>query len=337
VLHRGLRSAVCFFTLLALAAAPAVQAATVRDVRTKMGSPFEVTAVLENEELARQAVDKVYAEVDRIEALISEWRGDSEVSAINAAAGDHAVAVSPEVFELIRRSIKVSELTEGAFDITWLSVGKLWDMKAAHPARPSPAAIEAALADTGSRHIALDSSARTVFLRAKGTQIGFGGIGKGYAANRGVAVLRELGARGGIVSAGGDMMAFGVREDGEPWRIGIADPFQPDKVFGYVRLANQAIVTSGDYERFVVIDGHRYSHIIDPRTGYPAEELRSVTIICPDAELADALATGVTVLGRERGMALVNRLKNVHALLVDRDGRVHVSRHLQSLIEETKP
>lgn len=329
-------AAASLFGIIAAASVP-LGAATAHQVRTKMGSPFEVTVVMDDEARATEAVEKVYAEMDRIESLISEWRADSEISAINAAAGDHPVKVSPEVFELLRRSVKVWELTDGAFDITWLSVGKLWDMKAANPVRPSEEAIAGALTSVGSDKIVFDRGNQTVFLRTKGTQIGLGAIGKGYAANRGIALLRTLGAKGGIVSAGGDLMAFGVRDDGAPWRIGIADPFHPDRVFGYVDLTNQSIVTSGDYERFVIIDGHRYSHIIDPRTGYPAEELRSVTIICPDAELADAIATGVTVLGTERGLALVNRLKGFHALLVDRDGKLHFSRHLQSMLEERTP
>jgi thiamine biosynthesis lipoprotein len=320
--------------LLLLITTLPVHATTVRDARGKMGSQFEITAVHQDAEQAQKAIDAAYAEIDRIEAVISEWRPTSETSAINAAAGDHPVTVSNELFELIRRSLKVSELTGGAFDITWFSVGRLWDMKAAK--KPAAEAIAAALEDTGYRHLVLDPKKHSVFLDRAGTKIGFGAIGKGYAANRAARVLREAGATGGIVNASGDLCAFGKREDGSPWRIGIADPFHKDEAFAYVDLSELAIVTSGDYERYVEIDGKRYSHILDPRTGYPVEELRSVTIICPDAELADALATGVTVLGVERGLALVNRLKNVHAFLVDRDGKLHQSKDLQTLFTPTE-
>lgn len=332
ILH--VRSALA--ALLFLIAPPFLCAATVKDARGKMGSQFEITAVHPDAAQAQAAIDRAYAEIDRIEAIISEWRDTSEVSAVNGAAGDHPVAVSAETFELIRRSQKVSELTDGAFDITWLSVGRLWDMKAADPQKPSQQAIDAALASTGYRHVILDAGARTVFLDRPGTKIGFGGIGKGYAANRAVQTLRDAGVSGGIVNAGGDLSAFGKREDGSSWRIGIADPFHRDQTFAYIDLADQAIATSGDYERFVVIDGKKYSHIVDPRTGYPAEELRSVTIICPDAELADALATGVTVLGVERGLGLINRLKNVHAFLVDSEGKIHQSKRLPTLLERTE-
>ena len=322
--------------LLFLIAPSLLCAATVNDARGRMGSQFEITAVHPDPARAQAAIDSAYAEIDRIEALISEWRATSEISAVNRAAGDHPVAVSADTFELIRRSQKVSQLTNGAFDITWLSVGRLWDMKATHPEKPSQEAIEAALKDTGYRHVVLDATARTVYLDRPDTKIGFGGIGKGYAANRAAHVLRDAGVSGGIVNASGDLLAFGTREDGAAWRIGIADPFHRDQTFAYIDLVNQAIATSGDYERFVVIDGKKYSHILDPRTGYPSEELRSVTIICPDAELADALATGVTVLGVERGLALVNRLKDVHAFLVDSEGMIHQSKRLPTLLERTE-
>ena len=312
------------------------RAATVREERPAMGTIFEVTVVASDDARAKEIAGKVFDEVERIEGLISEWRPTSEVSAINAAAGDHPVKVSPEVFDLLRRSVKVSELTEGAFDITWLTVGKLWDMKAEHPTKPSQQNIDALLSSTGYRNIVFDAGGHSVFLKTKQTRIGLGGIGQGYAANRGVVLMRQLGATGGIVNGSGDLMTFGKREDGASWRIGIKDPFHSKDSFAYLTLTNEAIVTSGDYERFVVIDGKRYSHILDPRTGYPVEELRSVTIICPDAELADALATGVTVMGTEKGLALVNRLKDVHALLVDRDGKLHFSRHLESMMEERK-
>jgi thiamine biosynthesis lipoprotein len=305
-----------------------LQAETARSVRRKMGSRFEVTAVHPDAATAWRAVEAAYAEIDRLEALISEWIDSSEVSAVNRAAGVRPVAVSPEVLQLLRRALAVSRLTGGAFDVTFLSVGRLWDFRAAEPARPDPAAIREALRGVGADKVVLDEAAGTVFLTDPRTRIGFGAIGKGWAANVGAAVLRGHGATGGVVNAGGDLLAFGRREDGRPWRVGIANPLDRDRLFGYLEVGDGAVVTSGDYESFVTIDGERFSHIVDPRTGYPAKGVRSATVVCPDAELADALATAVSVMGVEEGLALLDALEGVEGLLVDGDGKIHPTRAL---------
>jgi thiamine biosynthesis lipoprotein len=242
------------------------------------------------------------------------------------------VPVSPEVLALVRRSLEVSRLTAGAFDITFLSVGRLWDFKAARPRLPDPEALRQALGGVGADKVVIDAGAGTVFLSDPRTRIGFGAIGKGWAANRAAAVMRAQGAAAGVVNAGGDLLAFGRREDGRPWRVGIANPLDRDRVFGYLEVTDQAVVTSGDYENFVIIDGERYSHILDPRTGYPAKEVRSATVVCPDAELADALATAVSVLGVEKGLALLDALNGVEGLLVDAAGKIHLSKNLSGRI-----
>ena len=344
--------------LLVVLVATAAHAATVKDVRSKMGSRFEVTAVHDREAVAREAVEAAWAEIDRLEAMISSWREDSETSTVNRHAGIRPVRVSPELFRLIRRAVKVSELTGGAFDITFAGVGDLWDFRSgerqpgarasppaaaeggqqnAPAARPAPALpseeqIAAALQHVGYRRIVLDEEKGTVFLNDPGARIGFGAIGKGYAANRAVFVLKEHGVRGGLVSAGGDLVAFGRREDGEPWSIAIAHPRDPKRVLARIPLTEQAVVTSGDYEQYFIHDGRRYSHIIDPRTGWPATGLQAVTVICPDAELADALATAAFVLGIEEGLALVERMEGVEALFVTETGEVrstsNIRRHL---------
>lgn len=300
-------------------------AATVSDVRLKMGSRFEITAVHADRGRAQEAIDRAYAEIDRIEASISSWREDSETAEINRWAGRRPVAVSGELFRLIRRALEVTEVTSGAFDITFATFGGLWDFKASSPHLPDPAEVRRRLPAAGAANVVLDEAASTVLLRHPDTRIGFGAIGKGYAANRAVFVLRDAGVSAGVVDAGGDLVAFGRREDGAPWTIGIADPFDHDRVFARLVASDTAVVTSGDYERFVTIDGKRYAHILDPRTGWPVEGLRSVTIVCPDAELADALATGVFVLGPAAGLELIERLHGVEGLLVDRDGRVSTS------------
>lgn len=310
------------------------RAATVKDQRGPMGSKFEITAVHADAEKGRAAIEAAWAEIERIEALISEWRETSKVSEINRQAGVAPVEVPKELFNLVRRSLRVSELTDGAFDVTFHSVGRLWNFKSHTAPIPSAESIRAALEDTGYRHVVLDEARSTVYLDRKGTRIGFGGIGKGYAANRAVFVLKEHGVTGGVVNAAGDLVVFGAQESGRPWRIGIANPLEKTKVFAWLDTTEQAIVTSGDYENYIEVDGRRYGHILDPRTGWPAEELRSVTIVCPDGEIADALATGVTVLGVEKGLALVNRLKGVEAMLVDANGKIHFSEGLESMLKK---
>ncbi len=311
-------------------------AATHKSTSAKMGSPFSITAVADDEESARAAVDAAFAEIDRIEARISSWREDSETSALNRHAGQGPKVVSDELFGLIRRSLSVSELTDGAFDITFAGAGKLWDFKAKPPVLPDPEALRRGLESVGYGHVKLNADKKTVELVKAGSRIGFGAIGKGYAANRAVHVMKELGIPSGLINAGGDLVAFGRQENGELWTIGLADPLQPDTIFARLDLTDQAIVTSGDYERFIEIEGIRYAHILDPRTGWPVRGIRSVTVVCPDGELADALATSVFVLGIEKGLLLINRLRGVEALVIDESGRLHPSSSFQTLVVTEK-
>ncbi|MGK2856016.1 MAG: FAD:protein FMN transferase [Thermoanaerobaculia bacterium] len=307
-------------------------AVTLKDQRGAMGSRFEISAVHADPKECQAAIDAAYAEIERIEAVISEWRETSAVSEINRKAGIEPVVVTQELFNLTRRSLRVSGLTDGAFDITFHTVGRLWNFKSRTAPIPDDASIKQALKDTGYRHVVLDESKRTIYLDRESTRIGFGAIGKGYAANRAVFVLKERGVTGGVINAGGDLVIFGTQEDGRSWRIGIANPLDGDKVFAYLDATEQAVVTSGDYENYIEFEGKRYSHILDPRTGYPAGDVRSVTIVCPDGELADALATGVSVLGVDAGLKLVNGLRGVEAMLVDQAGRIHFSQGLESLL-----
>lgn len=301
--------------------------ATVRQEQAKMGSPFVITAVHGDATVAEAAMAAAWAEIDRLEAMISSWRETSETSVVNRNAGVGPVAVSPELFGLIKRSLKVSQLTRGAFDITFASAGRYWDFKTGK--LPDPDVVARAVSAIDYRKIVLDKGPGTVFLDSPGTRIGFGAIGKGYAANRALHVLKQHGIDHALVNAGGDLVATGLQEDGQPWSIAIAHPRRPNQVLASLALTEQAVVTSGDYERYFMHEGKRYSHIIDPRTGYPVAGMMSVTIICPDAELADALATSVFVLGREEGLKLINRLARVEGILVTADGQVHFSRTLQ--------
>lgn len=321
---------------LALGAAlPGASAATLKDSRAAMGTRFDITAVHPDPAKGKAAIEAAWAEIERVEELISEWRPSSKVSEINRNAGVAPVPVPKELFQLIRRSLRVSQLTDGAFDITFLSVGRLWNFKSHDSPIPSEEAVREALKDTGYRHVILDEAKGTVFLDRPGTRIGFGGIGQGYGANRAVFVLKEHGVTGGIVNGSGDLVLFGTQENGAKWRVGIGNPLDPDKAFAWIDVTEQAVVTSGDYENYIEKDGKRYGHTIDPRTGWPADGLRSATIVCPDGELADALATGITVLGVEKGLALVNRLKGIEALLVDAKGTIHFSDGLEAMMTKT--
>ncbi len=282
-----------------------------------MGSRFEVTAVADNESIAWNAINAGIEEITRIERLISSWDAHSQTSEINRQAGIQAVKVDKELFDLIFRAKKISTLTKGAFDISYASMDRIWKFDGSMTAMPSPEKVAQAKAKINWQNILLDRIQQTVFLKEKGMKIGFGAMGKGYAANRAKAIMEKTkGIQGGIVNAGGDLIAWGESNTPEGWAIKIADPKDKNKMIGSIQLQNQAIVTSGDYEKFVVFDSKRYAHIIDPRTGYPTTGIKSVTIISPDAELSDALATSVFVMGVIEGMALINKINGVEGLIV---------------------
>lgn len=293
-----------------------------------MGSRFEITAIDDDEGLAWKGINAAIEEITRIEKLISSWDLHSQTSKVNQMAGIAPVKVDQELFDLIFRAKKVSDLTHGAFDISYASVDKIWKFDGTMDRLPTPEEVAASVAHINYQNIILDREKSTVFLKEKGMKIGFGAIGKGYAANRGREVMKKLGIKSGIVNAGGDLITWGTEEDGSPWRIAIADPRDKGRAIGWLNGNEMAIVTSGNYEKFVMLNGKRYSHIIDPRTGYPVEGLKSVSIICPNAELSDALATSVFVLGKDKGLALINKMKGVECLIVDNDDQLYTSDNL---------
>ncbi|WP_439883286.1 FAD:protein FMN transferase [Pontibacter sp. MBLB2868] len=281
-----------------------------------MGTRFELAAVTRDEQKAWEAIDAGIKEIQRIEALISEWQPTSQTSEINRNAGIKPVVVDQELFDLISRSNRISKMTGGDFDISFASIDKVWKFDGSMKVLPTPAQTAASVSKINYRNIILNPDNHSVFLKETGMKIGFGAIGKGYAANRARDIMREMGIAGGVVNAAGDLVTWGKQADGESWYVGIADPLEKDKVFSWLTADNTAVVTSGNYEKFAEIDGKRYSHIIDPRTGKPASGLKSVTIVCPNGELADALATAVSVLGKEEGLYLINQLKGVECLLI---------------------
>ena len=293
-----------------------------------MGSPFAITVIHEDNEKAWEGIRAAEKEIDRIEKLISSWQESSQTSAINRAAGKEAVKVDAELFQLISRAQKVSQLSGGAFDISYASMDRIWKFDGSMNELPSPQAIENSVAHIDYEKVLLDPNKQTVFLQEEGMKIGFGAIGKGYAANRAKSILQEMGINSGMVNAGGDLIAWGTEEDGSPWKIALADPTKEKQVLAWLEVDNKAVVTSGDYERFVELEGKRYAHIIDPRSGWPVQGLKSVSIICPDAEIADALATTVFVLGKEKGLELVEKLRGIECIIITDENEIVTSSHL---------
>ena len=298
------------------------------EVLLLMGSRFEITAVSSNESKAREAIQQGINEIKRIEKLISSWDENSQTSAIRKNAGIRPVKVDQELFNLIRRSKKISDLTHGAFDISYASMDKIWKFDGSMKEMPDSAAVAASVSKINYKDIILDAENTTVYLKNKGMKIGFGAIGKGYAANKALGIMSKLGLDGTLVNASGDLISWGKDEGGKSWKIGISNPKQKDQIFSWLNIDETAIVTSGNYEKFVTINGERFSHIIDPRTGYPVKGLSSVSIICPNAELADALATSVFVLGKDAGLKLINNLKGIECILVTDDQKMLTSNNL---------
>ena len=297
-----------------------------------MGSSFEITVVAEDEDFAKESLAIAKKEIIRIEDLISSWDQKSETSRINRNAGIAAVEVSKELFDLIFRAQQISKLSSGAFDLTFAAIDKLWNFDGKESEMPNPDTLKASVFNIGYQLIELDEESLTVFLPKKGMKIGFGAIGKGYAADRAKQLLVERGVLGGIINASGDMNTWGTKPDGSSWTIGIVNPMNNKKVFSWFSLEHNAVVTSGDYEKFTQINGRRYSHIIDPRTGIPSQGIVSCTVFAGKAELADAIATAIFVMGVESGMFLIDQLPDIEAILIDDSGIIHRSKNIE--IEE---
>lgn len=281
--------------------------------RSLMGTVWNIEVVDRGHpDQARAAVEKAYAELDRIDALMSEWKPESPISQVNAAAGQHPVEVPAELREMLERSIQYSRITAGTFDVTWRGMGNIWHFDDSFKP-PTRDAVEAAKARIDYRKIAIDGN--RVFLPG-GMSIGLGGIAKGYAVDRATEILIASGFGDALVDGGGDVRVAGTRL-GEPWRLGIQDPRQPrGTLLGSMPLYNCALTTSGDYERFRIVDGVRYHHIIDPRTGYPATASISVSVMSRTAEQGVVLAKGVFMLGPEKGLELA-RQQGIEVLLID--------------------
>jgi thiamine biosynthesis lipoprotein len=238
--------------------------------------------------------------------------------------------VQKETFDIIERSLQISALTQGAFDISYGSVDKrLWNFDVHQNELPDPETAKKMVRLINYRNILLDKAATTVMLKEKGMRIGLGGIGKGYAAEKTRQYLKSLGATAGIVNASGDLTTWGMQPDGKPWTIGIADPNNASSIFSYLEVSDMAVATSGNYEKFIWVNGRKYSHTINPKTGLPITGIKSVTILTPNAELADALTTPIAIMGIEAGLHLINQLHQVETIIIDDDDRVYLSKQIE--------
>lgn len=285
-----------------------------------MGTNFHIQVVSADAREAAEAMDAALKEVDRVEALISEWRDDSEISEVNRRGADEPVEVGPELFEVVRRGIDYSAQTDGAFDITFASCGHLWSVS--EERIPGDEEVERCVPKIGYSSIVLDEDRRAIGFDGDGVQIGLGGIGKGYGVDRAAEVLEDRGITDYVVDGGGDMRVSGERID-RPWSVGVAHPRRSGQMLATLSVDDAAVVTSGDYERYYERDGTRYHHIIDPRTARPARASVAVTVVADDATAADALATGLFVLGPDDGIRLASAMEGVEALIVDPDLSIH--------------
>jgi thiamine biosynthesis lipoprotein len=297
-----------------------------------MGTLFEITVVGDRAR-DEEAIEAAFDEIRRVEDLLTVWKPEAPLLAVNEAAGADPVAVPEELFSVIERAVEISERTGGAFDISFASMGRVWNFDTDRPVLPDPKVVKSSIRLIDYRRIALDPKRRSVRLEAKGMRLSLGGIAKGYAADRAAEVLRRRGVTDFAIFGGGDQLVAGRKGD-QPFSVGIQDPRKPSRHFARLTMPDGgAVVTSGDYERFFVIDGKRYHHIIDPATGYPAEGAVSVTVVAKSATVADALATGLFVLGPERGMELVEADPQLEAIFVDEKLEIRVSSGLGRRVE----
>ena len=294
-----------------------------------MGNTFQITVVAEDESWAHQKIAIAIDEIKRIEKLFTTFNENSQTNLINQNAGIQPVKVDKEVFDLIVRSIKISKITDGAFDITYGSIDKrLWNFDKTMTALPDETIAKSMIRLINYQHIILDADNCTVMLQAVGMRIGFGGIAKGYAAEMAKVILKKAGVISGIVNASGDLTTWGLQANGKPWTIGIASPDNKHLPFSYMNITDMAVATSGNYEKYITINGKKYSHTINPKTGLPVTGIKSVTIISPNAEIADAMATPVTIMGIKAGINLVNQIQQLACIIIDDNNKIYTSKNI---------
>ncbi|GAA3784044.1 FAD:protein FMN transferase [Flavobacterium ginsengiterrae] len=292
-----------------------------------MGGRFDISIVDKDSLSAEKNIDIVIAEITRIENLISDWKSDSQVSQVNQNAGIKPIKVDREVFQLTQRALKLSAITNGGFDVSFAAMDRIWKFDGSMNEMPSAEAIKKSVEKVGYKNIILDSVESTIFLKLKGMKIGFGALGEGYATDKCRAMMIEKGIQAGIINGSGDMSTWGKQPNGKDWKIGITNPFHPEKLLAAVPIKDGAVTTSGSYEKFVVFNGKRYSHIINPATGYPATGLCSVTVFGPNAETANGLSTSMMVLGQKEGLLLLQKFPDYSCVMITDKGKVIKSKN----------
>lgn len=294
-----------------------------------MGNRFEITVAGDDPLWTEARIADAVKEISRIEKLFTTFDESNQTNLINRNAGITPVKVDKEVYDLIERSKKISALTQGAFDITYGSIDKrLWNFDKTMTSLPDSQTAKQLVRLINYRNVILDENDCSVFLKEKGMRIGFGGIGKGYAAEKAKSLLQQKGVKSGIINAAGDLTAWGYQTNGKPWTIGIADPHTTRSAFSFLEITNTSIATSGNYEKFVLIDGKKYSHTIDPKTGLPVRGIKSVTIICPNAEIADAMATPVMIMGIKTGLDMLNQMKEIAGIIIDDNDKIYTTKNI---------
>ena len=295
-----------------------------------MGNHFEITVVGTDEKWAFEQIDLGVTEIKRIETLLTTFDKNSETNLINANAGIEPVKVSSEILNLIDRSIRISSVTQGAFDLSYGSVdNSLWNFDTTMTSLPDAKMAKSRVRLINYKNIIIDKEKSTVYLKEKGMRIGFGGIGKGYAADAAKKIMQKAGVESGVVNASGDLTTWGMQPDGSIWTIGIVHPEYANSVFSYMNISGLSVATSGNYEKFIMIGGKKYSHTINPRTGLPVSGIKSVTIVSTNAEIADAMATPVMIMGIEAGLDMINQIKDIEAIVIDDNNKLYASNNIK--------
>lgn len=282
-----------------------------------MGTPFDITVISVDEELGYIYIQEAIAEIQRIESLISSWDPESETSKINANAGIKPVEVSWELFKLIERSIQISEITNGAFDISYTALEDIWKFDGSMKILPSMEKINGTLSKVGYKNIIVNSKDQTVYLTKMGMRISFGGIGKGFAADKAKALLVSKEVKAGIINIGGDITTWGTKANGQKWLIGIVNPERKGSLFSWLPILESSVATSGGDADYMIVNDKKYTQILNPKTGYPSSGIHSVSVFAKSAELSDALATAIFVMGKDAGLALINQLGDTEVIIVD--------------------
>ncbi|MGJ8714560.1 FAD:protein FMN transferase [Maribacter stanieri] len=298
---------------------------TVKKSYEVMGGDFDITVISEDEELGFIYIQEALAEVQRIEKLISSWDENSETSLINRNAGIKPVPVSWELFKLIERSIQISEITNGAFDITFTALNDIWKLDGSMEAMPAKNDVEVHKSKIGYKNIILNSKDQTVYLSKKGMRISFGGIGKGFAADKAKALLVSNEVKAGIINIDGDITTWGTKVTGDKWLIGVVNPDLKGGISSWIPILESSVATTGGDGNFIISENKKYTHILNPKTGYPATGINSVSVFAKSAELSDALATAIFVMGLDHGLALINQLGDTEVIIVDSTNKMYKS------------